>query len=425
MKNLLLKISSCALLSPLMPSAFADGLNLDAGPIWSHVQAISVCPSVCSAKGGAWNGHWWTSIPGSMSVCQCNSITLGASDLANNEGNFVLTQTEWLTIQRNVNNIVKVPRNEQQLRERLHLDANDRIETYQSLLNGFVDVQQHANLWKAQTFPELRGLAQTLSSYGSTIQPRLADLHDRLEDFINNPTDSKRNVLLGLLSTMLSESTQHEVASQAAFNHLQDFSNQSNLDEKNMHNLHESYVDLQTSNNAAVLRIEGQVDAQKSLLKTLHDDYEHYVTVASTAPTYAWIWPFGTIAAGAVATEYGIKATQALNDIHAAETELNNVNSDLQKAYHLRAVFGYVLTNVTNTDDLVKPLLEPVKKIVSHWHRLNFDLGEIQQLVANNTNLDQLSSYLVDADFEMARNSWAEVSRDSAAFLANIPADLN
>ncbi|TBX28535.1 hypothetical protein TK43_04985 [Roseovarius sp. JS7-11] len=48
--------------------AFAE--NIEAGPIWNQGHANQVCPAVAQAHGGEWTGHWWTTVPNEMSVCQ-------------------------------------------------------------------------------------------------------------------------------------------------------------------------------------------------------------------------------------------------------------------------------------------------------------------------------------------------------------------
>jgi hypothetical protein len=48
------------------------GVDVPAGPIFNHGQAQRVCPAVCTAAGGHWNGNWRTVIPGRSSVCGCD-----------------------------------------------------------------------------------------------------------------------------------------------------------------------------------------------------------------------------------------------------------------------------------------------------------------------------------------------------------------
>src|SRR5262249_36889816 len=45
-------------------------------------------------------------------------------------------------------------------------------------------------------------------------------------------------------------------------------------------------------------------------LKSDQDEYQHDVIVASTTPTYGWVYPFGTICAATVAAVYGTRAVQ-------------------------------------------------------------------------------------------------------------------
>jgi hypothetical protein len=50
---------------PVAPAA----RDVEAGPIWSTDDANQKCPAVCSPA--RWNGQWHTTVPGTMSVCNC------------------------------------------------------------------------------------------------------------------------------------------------------------------------------------------------------------------------------------------------------------------------------------------------------------------------------------------------------------------
>jgi len=43
----------------------------EAGPIYDQPDAENTCPFVCQVESCSWNGEWWTTVPRSMSVCQC------------------------------------------------------------------------------------------------------------------------------------------------------------------------------------------------------------------------------------------------------------------------------------------------------------------------------------------------------------------
>ncbi|WP_437572881.1 mannan-binding protein [Sorangium sp. So ce542] len=48
-----------------------EGVDIPAGPIWSHEDAKVKCPVACAAANLRWNGNWTTVIAGRQSVCGC------------------------------------------------------------------------------------------------------------------------------------------------------------------------------------------------------------------------------------------------------------------------------------------------------------------------------------------------------------------
>jgi hypothetical protein len=44
------------------------------GPISSTAHAQTACPQVCDGYGGTWTGHWNTTIPGELSLCECMGV---------------------------------------------------------------------------------------------------------------------------------------------------------------------------------------------------------------------------------------------------------------------------------------------------------------------------------------------------------------
>ncbi len=57
-------------------TANAGSLTVEAGPIWNNNDAKNKCPNVCKGKNAKWTGHWWTTVWGKMSVCQCEGISI-------------------------------------------------------------------------------------------------------------------------------------------------------------------------------------------------------------------------------------------------------------------------------------------------------------------------------------------------------------
>ena len=54
------------------PPGLMNRCDVKAGPILTQLQAETICPSTCGGLDN-WNGNWTTTVPGSMSVCGCNT----------------------------------------------------------------------------------------------------------------------------------------------------------------------------------------------------------------------------------------------------------------------------------------------------------------------------------------------------------------
>jgi hypothetical protein len=59
-----------ALMMPGIAAAQSRTTAVDAGPIWNQADANKKCPVAAANYGGAWDGQWWTTVPGKMSVCE-------------------------------------------------------------------------------------------------------------------------------------------------------------------------------------------------------------------------------------------------------------------------------------------------------------------------------------------------------------------
>ncbi len=74
-------LAAAAVLAALATAGMAE--DIDAGPIWSNLDAQNKCPGVCSSAGGTWKGNWTTTAPGQNSVCSATSATaLAASHVS-------------------------------------------------------------------------------------------------------------------------------------------------------------------------------------------------------------------------------------------------------------------------------------------------------------------------------------------------------
>lgn len=87
MRNAILAIA--IMLTMVLGANFANATTcaINAGPIWNQSDANTKCPTTCSNNKGTWDGQWWTTVQGQMSVCECkmNPYTINAGPIWNQQ----------------------------------------------------------------------------------------------------------------------------------------------------------------------------------------------------------------------------------------------------------------------------------------------------------------------------------------------------
>ena len=71
MRILIPLFAALALSAAALP---AQARNIEAGPIWNQQDAQVKCPTIAAHWKGKWTGHWWTTVQGKMSVCEIVKI---------------------------------------------------------------------------------------------------------------------------------------------------------------------------------------------------------------------------------------------------------------------------------------------------------------------------------------------------------------
>jgi len=99
------------------------------------------------------------------------------------------------------------------------------------------------------------------------------------------------------------------------------------------------------------------IKAVEGLLADSKKTYEHYVVVAATTPTYAWVIPIGLVSAIVVAAVYGTRATNEKAAIDRYESQLQQMAAKLRTAIETHGVLvaaDYGITNALSKTELAE-----------------------------------------------------------------------
>ena len=154
---------------------------------------------------------------------------------------------------------------------------------------------------------------------------------------IKNPDDeTSKGTLIAILDELIKLTDNCRAQAEEVSKQIREFANQTKQDSITLSGpdgesgLYKYYNEEYGETSEDVKRLTKQIEDQKAILDTANKEYDHDVVVAATSPSYAWVFPIGTIAASVVAGVYGDRAIKALKRAKAAQAEIDALEAELQ-----------------------------------------------------------------------------------------------
>ena len=353
---------------------------------------------------------------------------IGPGAIANSSTNggpaFVLSASEWLAIQTYVVDALALPTTMDAFSKSLGPGAPTDLTDFNQLVAAYLTIYGHVNTWQTDTFPKSVSLASDIFNYAQLAPTYYNPILPLAQKLTVNPNDQQSKdeltAILGQLAT--SASTYHDNAASVVAK-IQDFANQTQADKVALSGtdgtggLKNYYNTKYGATSTDVTNILNQLTAEKMILDAANAEYNHDVIVAATTPTYAWVWPFGTVAAAIVAGVYGDKAVKALERVKAAQQQINNLNSTLAADAQLMIAINSVESGITNILDPLNAALPIIQKIQGVWGAISDDLNSIITLI--NTNIGQALPIIMNLGVQAALDAWTNVGQEANAYRLN------
>ena len=337
---------------------------------------------------------------------------------------FSLSATEWIAIQNYVINALALPVTMDEFSKSLGPGAPADTSDFTQLVSAYSNINDHVTVWQDDTFPASVSLASNIYSYAQQVPTYYNPILPLAEKLTANPDDQatkdKLTAILGVLSKEAQgyESKAADVAAQ-----IETFAKQTQSDKVVLSGtdgkggLLKYYDDKFGSTSAEVEELTKEIKAQKIVLDAANKEYDHDVIVAATSPTYAWIFPVGTIAAAVVAGVYGDKAVKALGRARAAQQKINELSDTLAADANLMVAINTAESGLINIMGPLNAALPVIQKIQGVWGAIADDLTNISSLI--ETNIAEALPIIMDLGVESAITAWTAVGQSADAYRVN------
>lgn len=340
---------------------------------------------------------------------------------------FVLSSSDWYAIQSYVTNALSkeiMPHTEKDFRAFLGSAAPADLSDFDPLIGAYKNIFDHVTVWNDDTYPQSVSLASDIVAYARQAPTYYNPILPLAEKLTENPDDEKtKEKLQAILDVLINQADAYHSQAEEVFKKIKSFADQTAQDKVTLAGvdgeggLYKYYNDKYGETSDEVKLLNDEIKAQQIVLDAANKEYEQDVVIAATTPTYAWIFPFGTIAAAVVAGIYGDKAVKALDRAKAAQKKINELTAELQVNANLMNSLNITIGSLDNNIDSISAALPIIQKIQGVWGGISDDLGNISALI--KTNIQEALPIIMDLGVEAAIEQWKAVGKEAEAYRVN------
>jgi hypothetical protein len=362
-----------------------------------------------------------------MSVTQPLSIAPGTLATPGTPGGpaFTLSRTEWLAVQTYVIDALSLPITMDQFKNSLGPGAPSDLSDFTQLVSAYATINGHCTTWQQTTFPTTVSLASDIYEYGvnkvPVYYPAILKEAQILSDDPNNADAAK--ALAAILDNLQGTASGYQTKATAAYNAVKTFADQSLADQGTLigpqgeTGLKKYYADKYGATSKDVQQLTLSLAAEKLALAGDQEEYRQDVIIAATTPTYAWVFPLGTIAAAIVAGIYGHKAVEALDRAKDDQDQIDRLNAELAADANLINAINLATDGITGISGALKAALPVIQKIEGVWKGLSDDIASIVSLI--NTDIRQVPPIIMNLGVSEATTAWYNVGQAAYQYRLN------
>lgn len=339
---------------------------------------------------------------------------------------FVLTKEEWLTIQRYVEGVKKLPTTKDELKGALNVIeiSESDFNEFKALIEAYKEMKEHVMPWK-NTYEKSVDLASDIYNYSLSANSYYSPIIQLAKELTENPDDKKtKDKLIALLGVLRNQAIEYQKNSEEVTEEIKKIAGQILNDKIRLSGddgksgLVKTYEDKYGSQSQAAKELAKKINNEQVLISKFQKEYEHDVMVAGITPTYCWFLPpYGLVASAIVAGIYGKKAIEALDSIKAH----NKIVAKLQEKERATAQL-IMLLNQSNimTEAIsvcVKATIPLIQKIQGSWKAIANDIDAIAKGI--DQSMEDFLPIIMDVFAKATVDKWIAVGKAADRYRQN------
>ncbi|MEZ8222645.1 alpha-xenorhabdolysin family binary toxin subunit A [Vibrio splendidus] len=343
--------------------------------------------------------------------------------------NFILKQQEWYQIQAYVEGALALPVTEASMKSTLSIPNDIPFSNFQALVEQYSNIHDTAFYWKKDLYPSIVGLSLSLANYAQIKDYMLTPLSDALNEMLAKafsplPEDIEavernRKMAIAYLKSLQNFSMKYQQEVSDVGGSLLEFSATLDTQKLQLDVLEGTHNGYLSDDGSALQQRVNDINAR---ITQLNKDYTHYVTVASTAVTYAW-FPLVT---GPIMGVYGDKAEKARKLRNELQNEVKELQEQLTYTQKIYNSYHRSSESIEMISQQIENAIPHINKLKLNWQKMNADFTSLlvaleqaqdnADIMRDDTMLGAIGAL---ANTTVAESNWSNISEKAKAFANN------
>ncbi|PTO71047.1 alpha-xenorhabdolysin family binary toxin subunit A [Vibrio splendidus] len=343
--------------------------------------------------------------------------------------NFILKQQEWYQIQAYVEGALALPVTEASMKSTLSIPNDIPFSNFQVLVEQYSNIHDTAFYWKKDLYPSIVGLSLSLANYAQIKDYMLTPLSDALNEMLAKafsplPEDIEavernRKMAIAYLKSLQNFSMKYQQEVSDVGGSLLEFSATLDTQKLQLDVLEGTHNGYLSDDGSALQQRVNDINAR---ITQLNKDYTHYVTVASTAVTYAWF----PLVAGPIMGVYGDKAEKARKLRNELQNEVKELQEQLTYTQKIYNSYHRSSESIEMISQQIENAIPHINKLKLNWQKMNADFTSLlvaleqaqdnADIMRDDTMLGAIGAL---ANTTVAESNWSNISEKAKAFANN------
>ncbi|MEZ8273762.1 alpha-xenorhabdolysin family binary toxin subunit A [Vibrio splendidus] len=343
--------------------------------------------------------------------------------------NFILKQQEWYQIQAYVEGALALPVTEASMKSTLGIPNDIPFSNFQALVEQYSNIHDTTFYWKKELYPSIVGLSLSLANYAQIKDYMLTPLSDALNEMLAKafsplPADIEavernRKMAIAYVKSLQNFSMKYQQEVSDVGGNLLEFSATLDTQKLQLDVLEGTHNGYLSDDGSALQQRVNDINAR---ITQYNKDYTHYVTVASTAVTYAWF----PLVAGPIMGVYGDKAEKARKLRNELQNEVKELQEQLTYTQKIYNSYHRSSESIEIISQQIENAIPHINKLKLNWQTMNADftslLAALEQaqdnadIMKDNAMLGAIGAL---TNTTVAESNWSNISEKAKAFANN------